>query len=139
MGAHISQPDQYVLGTTDETISVTYSTFGVVGPQLTYHNETEASDGGTFTGGDLQIEETILGTLVSVTLNWTPDAERRILSVLLPSVLLEGDESADVSTFVVRTSLLEGRNRRGQMHDYVQAVGVTGTASRVAGHGSGSR
>ncbi len=130
MGAHISQPDQYVLGTTDETISVTYSTFGVVGPQLTYHNETEASDGGTFTGGDLQIEETILGTLVSVTLNWTPDAERRILSVLLPSVLLEGDESADVSTFVVRTALLEGRNRRGQMHDYVQAV--AGYRHRVA-------
>ena len=139
MGANVSQPDQYVLGTMDETISVTYSTFGIVGPQLTYHNEAEASDGGTFAGGDLQIEETILGTLVSATLHWTPDAERRILTVLLPTVLLEGDEEAEVSTFVVRTSLLEGRNRRGQMHDYVQAVRVTGTASRVAERGLGGR
>jgi hypothetical protein len=131
MSAHIFEPDDFVLGTMDEQISVTYSTHGVVGPQLTYHNEADATGGGTYAGDDLQVEETILGTLVSVTLGWTPDAERRYLTVLLPTVLLEDRDGVEVNTFVVLTSLLEGQVRRGQMHEYTQALRVQGSASRV--------
>lgn len=131
MSAHVFEPDEFILGTMDERISVTYSTHGVVGPQLTYHNEVDATGGGTYAGGDLHVEETILGRLVSATLRWTADAERRILTVLLPTVLLEGRDVAEVDTFIVIANLLEGAKRRGQMHEYVEAVQVQGTASRT--------
>ena len=131
MPAQVFEPDDFVLGTMDEQISVTYSTHGVVGPQLVYHNESDPTGGGTYTRDDLQVEETVLGTLVSVTLDWTPDAERRLLTVLIPTVLLENRDGVDVNTFVVLASLLGGPVRRGQMHSYEHAVRVQGTASRV--------
>lgn len=131
MSAHVYEPDEFTLGTMDERISVTYSTYGVVGPQLTYHNEADGTGVGTYTGDDLHVEETILGRLVSVTLRWVADAERRILSVLLPTVVLEGSEGVEANTFVVIADLLEGPKRRGQMHTYIEALQVQGIASRV--------
>lgn len=131
MSTQVFAPDEFVLGTMDEQISVTYSTHGVVGPQLVYHNEADTTGGGTYAGDDLQVEETILGTLVSVTLGWTPDAERRLLTVLLPTVTLDDRDGVEVNTFVVLTNLLEGQVRRGQMHQYTRALRVEGTASRV--------
>jgi hypothetical protein len=96
-----------------------------------YHSETDPTGGGTYTGDDLQVEKTILGTLVTVTLDWVADAQRRVLTVLIPTVLLENRDSVEIETFVVIANLLEGQKRRGQMHEYVEALRVKGTASRV--------
>ena len=131
MSAQVIEPDDFVLGTMDERISVTYSDYGVVRPQLVYHNETDPTGGGTYTGDDLQVEKTILGTLVTVTLDWVADAQRRVLTVLIPIVLLENREGVEIETFVVIANLREGHTRRGQMHEYVEALRVKGTASRV--------
>lgn len=131
MSTSVFEPDDYRLGTLDERISVGYTTYGVVGPQLTYHNETDSTGSGSYMGEDLHVEETVLGTLVSVTLSWVADAERRVLAVLLPKVLLDDEEQVEIDTFVVISNLLEGRTRRGQMHEYIEAVKVHGTASRV--------
>lgn len=131
MSTQVLEPDEFVLGTMDERISVTYSDYGAVRPQLVYHNETDPTGGGTYTRDELQVEETILGTLVTVTLDWVADAERRVLSVLIPTVLLESRDGVEIETFVVIARILEGQKRRGPLHEYVEALRVQGTASRV--------
>lgn len=133
MSASVVAPDDFVFGTQDETISLTYSTHGVVGPSLTYHNETDQAGVGTYTGDQLESAENILGQLVTVTLEWTPDDDRRTLTLLVPPVYLEqnqGEVGAEVETLAIWTTHREGRATRGQMHLY-EEVRLSGTATRV--------
>lgn len=133
MSTRVIAPDDFVLGTQDETISITYSTHGVVGPQLTYHNETDQTGVGTYSGDKLESSESILGQLITVTLEWTPDAHRRTLTLLVPPVYLEQDQAeggAEVETLAIWTTHREGRATRGQMHLY-EEVRISGTATRV--------
>lgn len=134
MSTSVVSPDGFVFGTLDNTVSITYSTFGVVGQSLTYHNETDQTGVGTYTGDDLTSTDNIFGELLTVTLDWTPDAHRRRLTLLVPDVYLtedQADAGVEVETLATWTTHLEGRARRGQMQQYEERR-LPGTARRVS-------
>lgn len=134
MPATAVKPDDFVLGTDDEQISVSYSTYGIVGPSLTYHNEADPTGVGSYSGAQLRIEESELGELVTVTLEDVPDARRRALTLLLPEIRLDEDQAAagiDVETLVVWSTIHGGREARGQIQTYDAERRVKGSARLV--------
>lgn len=133
MSTSVVTPDDFVFGTLDNRVSITYSSYGVVGPSLTYHNETDQTGVGTYLGDQLESTDSIFGQLITVTLEWTPDAHRRTLTLLVPVVYLtedQADAGTEVETLAIWTSHLEGRGRRGQMQLY-EEVRLPGTARRT--------
>ncbi len=133
MSTSVVTPNNFVFGTLDNRVSITYSSYGVVGPSLTYHNETDQTGGGTYVGDQLESTDSIFGRLITVTLDWTPDAHRRTLTLLVPAVYLNEDQEdagTEVETLAIWTTHLEGRGRRGQMQRY-EEVRLPGTAMRM--------
>ena len=121
MAATVVRPDDFLVGTDDEQVSVTYSDYGMVRPSLTYHNEADSTGTGTYTGDKVQIAQSELGDLVTVTLKWVPDAYRRTLTLLVPTINLDADQAADginIETLVIWMTNLEGRQARGQIQKY---------------------
>lgn len=133
MAATVVIPDDFVLGTVDEQVSVTYSTSGIVGLSLTYHNEADPTGVGTYIGPQVRAAQSELGDLVTVTLEEIPDAQRRTLTLLAPAVSLDADQAVNgitIETLVIWTTSLEGRQARGQVQTYEERR-VSGTARRV--------
>jgi hypothetical protein len=136
MAATVVMPDDYVVGTDDEQVSVTYSTYGIVGPSLRYHNEADPTGVGEYTAAQIRTEQSELGDLVTVTLEENPDAQRRVLTLLVPAVQLDENQAAngiDIETLVIWQTYCEGRTARGQIQTYDQERRVRGTAKRVGG------
>jgi hypothetical protein len=134
MAATVVIPDDFVLGTDDEQVSVTYSTYGIVGPSLTYYNEADPTGVGTYTGAQVRTAQSELGDLVTVTLEEIPDAHRRTLTLLVPAVYLDEDQAGsgiNLETLVVWVTNLEGQLRRGVVQIYDRERRVSGTARRV--------
>jgi hypothetical protein len=134
MAATVVMPDDFVVGTDDEQVSVSYSTWGIVGPKLTYHNEADPTGVGEYTGAQVRTEQSELGDLVTVTLEEIPDAHRRMLTLLVPAVYLDEDKAADgtkVETLVIWQTYREGREARGQVQTYDQERRLGGTAKYV--------
>jgi hypothetical protein len=76
-------------------IQITYSTSNFQGkPQFNYHDASQAK---TFTGDQIQVAASALGTLVSVVLNQTVDAGSTTFTVLLPRVNLNIADIANIS------------------------------------------
>jgi hypothetical protein len=80
---------------------ITYTVSNIAGdPVVTYN------DGGTprtFTGDEVRREKTELGTLVTVTLGVIPDLETRLLTIVLPEVLVNPGTPEPFSAPVVFT------------------------------------
>lgn len=75
---------------------ITYTASDIAGkPQLNF-------EGKTFRGDEIRREKSELGTLVTVTLSEIPDLERRLLTLVLPDVLVD-DAPEKVSAPVVFT------------------------------------
>ena len=134
MAATLVTPDDFVLGTDDEQVSVTYSTSGITPPSLTYHNEADQTGVGTYTGAQVRAAQSELGDLITVTLEEIPDAHRRTLTLLVPAVYLDAGQAADgitIETLVVWMTHREGRHAREQVQTYDQERRISGTARRV--------
>jgi hypothetical protein len=116
MAATVVMPDDYVVGTDDEQVSVTYSTYGIVGPSLRYHNEADPTGVGEYTAAQIRTEQSELGDLVTVTLDENQAAN-----------------GIDIETLVIWQTYCEGRTARGQIQTYDQERRVRGTAKRVGG------
>ena len=54
-------------------------------------------------GGDLDVDETRAGTMITVVTRFAYDGDTRLLSVLLPDVNLERQPTADITTVAIRT------------------------------------
>jgi hypothetical protein len=124
------QPNRFELA--HGHITITYMLDDPTGPnpQFTYddHGKTQ-----TFTGSQIQRSETPIGTLVSVVIKPSVDADRTLFSVMLPLVNLSQETSCPIDTFGVTTvvhTTLSGP-RRGQMDDYTTSHPFKGTASIV--------
>jgi len=77
--------------------SITYTASDIGGePQVNY-------DGRTFRGAEVRRQKTELGTLVTVTLEATPDLEMRLLTIVLPQVQVKNGTPEKVSAPVVFT------------------------------------
>ena len=94
-----NQPDQYIL--SGDGIHVTYSTTSFTGqPQFNYHS---AALNKLFIGDDIRTVETELGTLVTVTLNMTPDMGSTTFTLLIPRVKLPASNTTNIVTDGITT------------------------------------
>lgn len=129
-GNQVTRPNLWEL--KSGTLSVTYATSGIDGkPHLTY------SDSGTTvnaSGDEIRMQETEIGTLVSITIRRTVDSGSAAFSLLVPLVNMES-AAAVVSVNVVgittnhRFSPVPMMNR-GQVQLGMPVV-LNGTAKRV--------
>lgn len=123
----IMQPNFFTLSGRGVTITLLLN--GVDGrPVLTYHDSHQATN---FTGDEVTIEDTALGQLVSVTTVKSIDAGYTVLSMVLPTINLLGDQH-HVDTIGVtsahRTTLIGPGH--GQLASY-HVIHLHGTASQV--------
>ncbi len=123
------QPNHFELG--HGHITVTYMLDDLTGPNPSFTYDDRGTTQ-TFTGSQIQHSETPIGTLVSVVIKPSVDADRTLFSVMLPLVNLSQETSCPIDTFGVTTvvhTTLSGP-RRGQMDDYTSHA-FKGTASIV--------
>ncbi|QPF85911.1 hypothetical protein IC762_06290 [Bradyrhizobium genosp. L] len=94
-----SQPNFYEL--SGDGIQITYSTTSITGqPVLSYHDAAQAK---TFTGDAIKVEETAIGTSVTVSLTLILDGPSTSFTLLLPHVRLAGPEVANIATDGITT------------------------------------
>jgi hypothetical protein len=127
--ASAKQPNMYQL--SGDGIHVTYSTSSFAGPpQFNYHDATQSRQ---FTGKEIRTVGTEIGTLVSVTLNLTPDLGSTSFTLLIPHVGLGLSDSAHIVTDGIttlhRTSII-GPPLQGQTEFYTVHP-LQGTAAFV--------
>ena len=124
----VKQPTQYAV--SGDGIHVTYSTSSFAGPpQFNYHS---AALNKLFVGDQVRTTETELGTLVSVTLNLTPDAGSTTFTLLVPRVSLGTSNSVNIVTdgiTALHKTTIAGPPH-GQM-DFYTAHRLHGTAAFV--------
>jgi hypothetical protein len=77
-----------------ENVCITYSTSSINGqPQFSYQGPEIEENTRTFTGEAIRTQSSELGTLVSVTLIESVDAQRIRVTLLLPTIHLIGQET----------------------------------------------
>lgn len=82
-------------------IHVTYSKTSISGkPIFTYHDAAQTK---TFTGDEIQTQNSVLGALVSVFLLRTVDGPSTSFTLLVPGVRLGGPEVVNISTEGITT------------------------------------
>jgi hypothetical protein len=122
-------PNLYHL--TGHQLHITYATSGIDGkPSLTYQDTHAAR---AFRGDEIRSVECDLGTLVSVTLQMTPDLGSTTLSVLIPRMRVSQGTSATVHTDCV-TALHRTAFAPQLLHGQLDSYTVTschGTAQAV--------
>ncbi len=92
-------PDLFEL--SNDEIQITYSPTSFSGQaQLNYHTHTNVL---TFQGQDIRVENSELGTFVTVSTVKTVDQGYSSLTVLLPHVNLAGSEQQNFSTIAILT------------------------------------
>lgn len=125
--AEIQKANLYQL--KGQNTQISYQTTGIAGqPQLTYVDDRGSR---TFTGDELRSLDSEIGGIVSVTLELSPDSQIVTLSLLIPSIKLEG-QSTDFQTVAIVTTKRSGflAVRPGQLETYT-TMPLTGTASLV--------
>jgi len=81
------------------TSKISFTVSNIAGePVLSYETQT-------FTGDEVHIETTEIGTLVTVTLSAIPDLERRLLTLVLPLVQVNPGTPEKVSVPVIFTRI----------------------------------
>jgi hypothetical protein len=119
-------------GRRDDT-QVTFSTTSITGqPQFSYHDDTRDVSA---TGDEITVERTVLGTLVTVTLETVPDLHTVTATLVLPDL---GGLSGPVTHFGTFLVLTENRTSiggpalvSGALQRYTLVKG-RGTAQEVA-------
>ncbi len=85
----------------------------------------------TFSGSDIRTQVLEIGTLVSVTLEFNPDAQIVTLSLLIPSIKLNGNPT-NFKTYALWTTKRSGFTavQPGPLETY-HTISLEGTASLV--------
>jgi len=97
--AATKQPNRFEL--SGDGIHITYSTTTFGGrPQFSYQ---DANGTKLFVDKSIRTAKTEIGTLVSVTLNITPDAGSTTFTVLIPIVNLPVSDLANITTYGITT------------------------------------
>ena len=87
-----------------DKVRITYSTSSISGqPQFNFSQGRKALH---FTGTDIQTGKTLIGTLVTVTIDETPDLKRVLFSLVLPDVnLQQSGKKANIKTIGIITTI----------------------------------
>jgi hypothetical protein len=125
-----AQPNLFQLA--GEYTQITYSTTSITGqPQFHYQDQQRDVN---VTGDDIRLQETEIGTLVTVTLEEIPDLHTLTVSLLVPEINLNEGNESPLSTLAIltthRTSIGGPGLVEGQLKTY-EVVALEGTASLV--------
>lgn len=125
-------PNRYDLRGASAGVQITYTLSNVIGKsRLVYRGKPREK---TFTGSDIRIAESELGTLVTVTLDQVPDLRTVTLTILLPTINLGGTSAVPFKTTAVRTtirtSIAGPRLLKGPIQSY-ENIALEGTARRT--------
>lgn len=100
------EADDFELRSADGHITIRFSDFGFVRPQLNYHDQSEKEP--RFFGPQAikRTSEAGLGDVVTVELEAIPDGDRVDLTLILPAVLLRQREDLveTIETVAIRTT-----------------------------------
>jgi hypothetical protein len=111
---------------------ITYDTTSFTGQALLHYKDQERDL--NFTGDDIDLQDTAIGTLVTVTLETIPDLHTLTLSLVVPQINLNQGNESPFSTLAVLTTnhtSIGGPNLvDGPLQTY-EAVALEGTASLV--------
>jgi len=122
-------PNSYELTGTDTEI--TYSTTSFSGqPQLTYRDQKDQC---SFSGAEIRSLDTEIGQQVTVTIEQIPDLHSITLTVLIPTINLDGVESRfrTRAIFTTRRSSIGGpRLIKGALQSY-RVLALRGVARNV--------
>ena len=107
-------------------MGITFSTTSISGePQLTLHQRD--AEPIPFTGPN--VDETVMGTVVTVDMGAVPDLHTRYITVLIPLVHLKAEnETADVATLAIETT--HGTSIGGPELVFGQVTGYNFTSLR---------
>ena len=110
-------------------MQVTYSSTSVSGQaQLNYHTHTNVL---TFKGQDVRVENSELGTLVTVSTFKTVDTGYSSLTLVLPHINLAGSGQQNFSTIVILTRHLFGVLPHAGAQEFYSVQHVHGVARFV--------
>jgi len=126
-------PNEFNLVSEDGHISIHYEAFGVVRPQLTYHDRNDSQGKRTFGPKDIEVVSTkLIGTIVTVTLDLAFDGDMRNLNLLLPEVRQNsGTESVHtIAILTINRGSIAPQSLEGQIQLY-QVFELNGTSRRV--------
>lgn len=117
----------------DANLHITYSSSSFDGrPQLTYKKGKNTR---TFRGDELQQAESVMGTLVSVTLRAVPDLKMILFTLIVPQVNVSDDDpKVSIRTKAIETTAKTTIGGPDMVPGAVQAYkmySLKGTASNV--------
>ncbi|WON73842.1 hypothetical protein [Nitrosospira sp. Is2] len=120
-------PNHYDL--SGRNLHAVYSTTGIDGePHFSYQDLQQTLN---FSGDEIRLAATEIGTLVSVTTRMTVDTGGTTFSVLLPMVTIPGEQTVPVRTIGITTlhrfSIVLAAGQR----DFYTVTPLNGSASRV--------
>jgi hypothetical protein len=122
-------PNLYRL--TGHRVHVTFTTTSIDGkPSLSYQDAHQSK---SFRGDEVRIVECDLGSLVSVTLQNTPDVGSTTLSLMIPRTQITHGQHASLRTYCITTlhsTSFAPAAVHGQMESY-EALDLHGTAQHV--------
>ena len=116
-----------------DKVRITYSTSSISGqPQFNFSQGRKALH---FSGTDIQTGKTLIGTLVTVTIDETPDLKRVMFSLVLPDVnLQQSGKKANIKTIgiitTIKTSIGGPTLTKGALQTY-KVTNLAGTAKIV--------
>ena len=113
-------------------VRITYSTSSISGqPQFDFHQGRRTLH---FSGTEIQTGKALIGTLVTVTIEQTPDLKRVTFSLLLPDVNLQQSDKVNIKAIGVftttKTSIAGPKLVKGALQTY-KVEGLSGTARAV--------
>ena len=123
-------PNQYEI--SGQGVHINYSTSSIAGiPELTF---TKGRNTLTFTGANIGVLDTSIGTLVTITIANTPDKSFTTFSALLPAIRLakETARQAFRAVGIVTTHKTSLAGPVTGVQQTYKTVELKGTAQRVA-------
>jgi hypothetical protein len=113
-------------------VRITYSTSSISGqPQLDFRQGRKTLH---FSGTDIETARTPIGTLVTVTIEQTPDLKRVTFSLLLPDVSLQQSGKVNIKAIGIftatKTSIAGPKLVKGALQTY-KVENLSGTAKAV--------
>ena len=120
------EPNDFELQGDDTRIHYTTTSFAGV-PQFLYETRDQSLN---FSGEDIHLLETEIGKLATVTVEHVPDYRTITLTLLVPAINLQGEESSIETEVIVtthHTTVAGQEGVEGQVQTY-QTMTLQGTA-----------
>jgi hypothetical protein len=109
---------------------ITYSTSSFTGaPELSYAADTHGKD--VFTGDEIEMRETALGTEVTVTLEEVPDLHVVTLTLVVPEVRAPSGAVKPLETIAIRTTTATVINGKPPVAQTYRVIALHGAARLV--------